>query len=653
MTSPAANSWIGTTVGERFRLERPLGEGGMGAVFEAMDLVASERVAIKILRPQLAREEQHLARFRREAEVTGLLEHPHIVGSIAAGTDSDGTPWLAMELVEGETLSSLLRRHGPLAVPDAVALVRQIVAALGAAHEVGVIHRDLKPANVMVTDRSGQRHVTVVDFGIARFVGSAGYEKLTATGIMIGTPSYMAPEQAFGDPIDARADLYCAGSILHTLLTGAPPFGRGQFEEVLPRVMNNDRARLTETRRDLGPIVEVVERCLEYEPEDRYQSAAELDRALAAFDAQKTSVQEWIRPETLLSLVLVPDPVLDAPRARRRPKTTAQRRREAPPETAHRRTARTTGAVAGTAHGPSTAAVPIAKARRSGTGRRRLLYGAGSAVAVACLTASAFGIAFWLSSGSAGQGDGQPASVALPPTAVVPVQVGDRPMRPARLDTTAPSAAPPGGGGGGPTAGEPSDGDRRASGDEPPTRPRRSGRGATSQEPNPAAGETNGEGQAGAQRAEATRLTAAEAVAQSQAERREILAQGARAPGAPVAGPGGGGAGVRVVFNPAPGPVPRSVFASAIGRQERAFVSCLQRTTAPPYRYAFQGILRWTNVEGSVHPLLQFHHRTPPFFAGCIRSTVSISMSQAVPLNTSLAMHFSAYPAPQTTVLVN
>ncbi|MBW2460797.1 MAG: serine/threonine protein kinase, partial [Deltaproteobacteria bacterium] len=312
MGGPTASSSIGAMIGERFLLQRSLGEGGMGAVFEAHDRLTGERVAMKLLRPQLAKEERHLARFRRESEVIGLLAHPHVVRAVASGVDADGTVWLAMELIEGETLSALVRRVDGLSRVDAVGIARQIVAALAAAHEVGVVHRDIKPANVMVTEREGRRHVTVVDFGIARFVGSKAYEKLTVTGLMIGTPSYMAPEQAFGDPIDARADLYCVGAILHTLLTGAPPFGRGRLEELLPRLMSNQRDRLTVTRRDLGPIVEVVERCLEYEPDHRYQSAEALDRALRPFEDGQTSVAPWVRPETIVSLSLAPDPVLDA-----------------------------------------------------------------------------------------------------------------------------------------------------------------------------------------------------------------------------------------------------------------------------------------------------------------------------------------------------
>jgi hypothetical protein len=206
-------------------------------------------------------------------------------------------------------------------VEQAVGIVRQVVSALVAAHEVGIVHRDLKPGNVMLVAGERRPLVKVLDFGLARFSESATYQKLTMTGVVVGTPSYMAPEQAFGDPVDHRADLWAVGAILHALLTGAPPFGSGKSPDLLPRLLANERERLTETRRDLGPIVEVVERLLEPEPEQRYATAAELDAALAPFDAKVPTTREWKRPPTIATLALAPDPVLDAPRPRKRPRT--------------------------------------------------------------------------------------------------------------------------------------------------------------------------------------------------------------------------------------------------------------------------------------------------------------------------------------------
>jgi len=323
VTEHDTDALIGRTFGGRYLVDRVLGGGGMGAVFAAKDEESGAEVALKVLLPQLAKEETHLARFRREAEVMGLLDHPHVVEDLATGVEDDGTPWIAMELAKGETLSSLMRREQTLSVERAVGIVRQIVAALIAAHEVGIIHRDVKPGNVMVRDEDGRERVKVLDFGLARFIESPTYQKLTVTGYVVGTPSYMAPEQAFGDRVDEGADIYAIGAILHALLTGTPPFGRGKIQDVLPRLMANERDRLTETRRDLGDIVEVVERCLEPESEQRYVSAADLDAALAPFDRGEPSVEEWVRPKTIHTLVLAPDPVLDAPRPRKRPRTVA------------------------------------------------------------------------------------------------------------------------------------------------------------------------------------------------------------------------------------------------------------------------------------------------------------------------------------------
>jgi|GEM_PF-2313377 len=323
--------WLGRTVAEgRYRVERMLGEGGMGAVYGVRDEETGAELALKVLLPQLAKEERHLARFQREAEVAGQLDHPHLVRVMGTGVEADGTPWMLMELVPGQTVSSLMKARGePLGVPAATGIVRQVVAAISAAHQVGIVHRDLKPGNIMIVDDGGHLRVKVVDLGLARFVDTSTYQKLTMTGVVVGTPSYMAPEQAFGDTVDHRADLFSIGAVLHALLTGGPPFGTGP--EVLVRLLSNERVRLTESRRDLGDIVEVIERCLEPEPEDRYQSAAALDAALAPFDASTKSVERWVPPKTMPSMVLPPDPVLDAPRPRKRPMT---RRSEARPRAA-------------------------------------------------------------------------------------------------------------------------------------------------------------------------------------------------------------------------------------------------------------------------------------------------------------------------------
>ncbi len=309
---------LGRRIDGRYRLRSVLGAGGMGAVFEAEDERTGTIVALKLLLPELAGEAAYLARFQRETEVMSLLAHPHVVRALDSGLEDDGMPWLVMERAPGESLAQLLRRDETLSVGRAVAIVRQIVAAVGAAHEVGIVHRDLKPANVMIDGAGDALHAKVLDFGIARFVHSPTYQRLTVTGHVVGTPAYMAPEQAFGERVGPAADVYAIGAILQALLTGEPPYGRGPMQEVLPRLMSGDRTSLTRTHRELGPIVDVIERCLSREPEQRYASAEELDAALAPFDQPRTLVRKWTRPPTLQSLVLPPDPELDAPGRRRR-----------------------------------------------------------------------------------------------------------------------------------------------------------------------------------------------------------------------------------------------------------------------------------------------------------------------------------------------
>jgi serine/threonine-protein kinase len=283
----------------------------MGEVYAATDTQQGGEVAIKLLNPQLAKEEKHLARFQREAEVTSLLRHPHVVEALDSGVDDDGTPYLVMQLVRGKSLSAYMRERGgePLGVSVVVSIARQILSALSAAAEINVIHRDLKPGNVMIEETGGQLQVRVVDFGLARFLRSSTYQTLTLTGQVLGTPSFMAPEQAFGDRVEATADIFSVGAIMYALLTGAPPFGKGP--EVLARLLNDERTPLGESHPELGPIAGIVDRCLAHSPEERYPTATALDRELARFEGGKTTVMEWKRPVDLPSLVLEPDSILD------------------------------------------------------------------------------------------------------------------------------------------------------------------------------------------------------------------------------------------------------------------------------------------------------------------------------------------------------
>ena len=227
-----------------YRIESKLGEGGMGEVFRAIDTRLGRAVAIKITR------EQFNARFEREARAISSLNHPNI-----CILHDIGPNYLVMELVEGETIAARLKR-GPLPLEEAIRYARQIAAALEAAHEKGIIHRDLKPGNIMLT-RSGAK---VLDFGLARLEGD---QPLTGERMVMGTPAYMAPEQREGRPADARTDIYAFGLVLYEMLTGE---------------------RVAIQRRPIRPrkLEQIVKRCLEEDPGRRWQSAAELQRELAA-----------------------------------------------------------------------------------------------------------------------------------------------------------------------------------------------------------------------------------------------------------------------------------------------------------------------------------------------------------------------------------
>ena len=215
-------------LGDRYEIGEVIGRGGMAEVHEGRDLRLGRRVAVKILRPDLARDPTFQARFRREAQSAAALNHPNIVAVYDTGEDtltsSDGTsvvvPFIVMEFVDGMTLRQLLASGRRLLPERALEITAGVLAALDYAHRHGIVHRDIKPANVMLT-RTGD--VKVMDFGIARAMNDTG-NTMTATSAVMGTAQYLSPEQARGEVVDARSDLYSAGVLLYELLTGRPPF---------------------------------------------------------------------------------------------------------------------------------------------------------------------------------------------------------------------------------------------------------------------------------------------------------------------------------------------------------------------------------------------------------------------------------------------
>jgi serine/threonine protein kinase/formylglycine-generating enzyme required for sulfatase activity len=260
----------------RYTVIEPIGSGGMGAVYRARDEKLERDVAIKILSPGLVTGDEAHRRFRKEALALAKLSHPHIAAVYDVG-EQEGVDYLVMECVPGQTLAAKLR-SGPLAVEDATSIVLEIAGALEEAHEQGVIHRDLKPANVMITPKG---HVKVLDFGIAKLLSPSTPDATASleTGCLIGTPLYMSPEQAKGNAVDARTDLWSLGVIYYELLAGRTPFqGEGNIA-VLHAIIESPPASLREFRPDAPQLAsQIICRALEKDPANRYQSASEVLR---------------------------------------------------------------------------------------------------------------------------------------------------------------------------------------------------------------------------------------------------------------------------------------------------------------------------------------------------------------------------------------
>jgi serine/threonine-protein kinase len=249
----------------RYRVERVLGEGGMATVYLAVDLKHTRKVALKVMRPELAAT-LGSERFLREVEIAGRLNHPHILPMHDSG-EAEGLLYYVMPFIDGESLRDRIKREGQLPVEEALKLAREISEALAYAHAQGVIHRDMKPANVLLS----AGHALVADFGIARAVGG---DAITHTGLAIGTPQYMSPEQAMGSPVDGRTDVYAVGAVLYEMLAGDPPFGGPNSQAILTRSLTEPPRALTASRPAISPAINtLVQRALAKDPEQRFPDA--------------------------------------------------------------------------------------------------------------------------------------------------------------------------------------------------------------------------------------------------------------------------------------------------------------------------------------------------------------------------------------------
>ena len=278
---------VGQTLEGRYSMIRKVGEGGMSFVYLASDIATQERFAIKVLSPSLSEDANAMARLRREAALGMRLAHPNVCHIMRLGETEDGLVYVVMPFVEGELLADRTNRLGQIPLEDTARFVRDMAEGLHVAHQLKIVHRDLKPENVMICRRAdGSEYAVVMDFGLAKERRAEGeLQKLTATGIILGTPEFMSPEQLRGKTLDARTDIYSLALLVYEMLTGKLPFlGRTQQEMMIAR-LRSDPIPLRRMRADL-PLPEAVERvltkALQRAPEARYQTTLEFAEAFTA-----------------------------------------------------------------------------------------------------------------------------------------------------------------------------------------------------------------------------------------------------------------------------------------------------------------------------------------------------------------------------------
>jgi serine/threonine-protein kinase len=286
-----SDSLVGRVLDAKYELTGTLGEGGMGAVYRARRLHIGDEVAVKVLHQKFLLDESAVERFRREARSAALIGHPNVVTIHDFGESrSGGAPaYIVMELVKGVSLRALLKREGRLTEGRAAALMRDICSGVGVAHRQGVIHRDLKPDNVIIVPPAveGEREVAkVVDFGIAKLRDMAAQHTLTQTGVVLGTPYYMAPEQCKGESLDARADVYSLGAMLYEMVAGVPPFRSTNLAGLISKHLNEPPPPLPLELNVKSAFEDVCRRALSKNPDERQADALVLSRELqAALDA--------------------------------------------------------------------------------------------------------------------------------------------------------------------------------------------------------------------------------------------------------------------------------------------------------------------------------------------------------------------------------
>lgn len=464
--APPEEGRVGSVVAGKYRLDGFLSRGGMGTVYRATHVMLGKPCAVKLIRPDLVTSPELVRRFLREARAAAALAHPHIVVVFDLGEGLDGTLYIAMELVQGRSLNEVLRAEGPMAPARIVRLLRQVAGALALAHREHIVHRDLKPQNLMIArDSEGGEAIKLLDFGIAKTFGE--HTELTATGLVLGTPQYMSPEQVSGGEVDHRTDLYALGVILYQMLAGEVPFHAPSTPALLMKHVNEPPEPPSRRRPDLRipPALDAVAlRCLEKDPARRFQSAEEfaaaLERALwgaaeegamplrraegvervdGAAAALRTDADRAGDPTVPLARSGGSEPMVSAGARATAPPAEAMQPAAAAPaagvrDTSHearaRETSRTEGSrgaepAAGSAARPSSRARAVApdaaasSARDAGPPARattRLPHAAAGAAAMAIVVVGAWAVGlFGPRSGDSGHSSGTPAADAANP----------------------------------------------------------------------------------------------------------------------------------------------------------------------------------------------------------------------------------------------
>ena len=283
LRAPPGSDLVGSILADRYHVIRRIGEGGMGQVYLAEHVKMKRKSAVKVLHQGMVHDPDAISRFNREASNASQIQHPNVAAIYDFGETPEGLIYLAMEFVDGEPLTKIIERHGALTAARAADIGEQVASALEAAHDMGIIHRDLKPDNIMIArGRAGEDVAKVVDFGIAKAM-EADDQKVTKTGLAIGTPEYMSPEQLGGDQLDSRTDIYSLGLVTFNMLTGQLPFPSVVSREALIMRLTEKPRTLAEIRTDVqwpAELQTVMDKALANHPADRYQHVSQFGREL-------------------------------------------------------------------------------------------------------------------------------------------------------------------------------------------------------------------------------------------------------------------------------------------------------------------------------------------------------------------------------------